>query len=126
MEKLSKEQINTAMKDPEHLKRWLMESDRRWLVFSTKDLMEALPYPGGQQALAEIISIYRDHRRTIPAGRTEKQKHINEVTSQEVEVEIPVYKDETLEIEELDRVIRYLASIASDKDLKWSIQNTPL
>lgn len=126
MENLTQEQINTAMKDPAHLKRWLLESGRRWMVFDMRDLVKALPWPTGAQALAEIISVYRDHRRTIPTGRTETQKQPDHVTGQEVEIEVPVYKDETLEIEELDRAIRHLIGMASDKDPTWSLQNAPL
>ena len=69
--------------------------------------------------------MYRDHRRTISAG-TEKQKHLDNVTNQEVEVEVPIFKDETLELEELDRAIRYLVGLASEKDPNWSLLSTPL
>jgi len=123
---LSQEAINTAMKDPEHLKKWLQESGRRWMTFNTKDLIESIPWPAGAQALAEIISMYRDHRRAIATGRVEIQKHMDNVSSEEVGVEVPLYKDETLEIEELDRAIRHMIGLASEKDPKWNLQNAPL
>jgi hypothetical protein len=126
MKDLSKEQINTAMKDPNHLKKWLQESKRNWMVFNTKDLINSMPWPAGAQALAEIVSMYRDHRRAIATGRVEVQKQRDDVTDQEVDVEVPIYKDETLEIEELDRAIRHLIAEASEKDPKWSLQNAPL
>ncbi len=70
--------------------------------------------------------MYRDHRRAIATGRYETQKHVNHVTGKEVEVEVPVYKDETLEIEELDRAIRHLIGLASEKDPSWKLSNAPL
>lgn len=123
---LSQEQINTAMKDPEHLKKWLQESKRRWMTFNTKDLIAALPWPTGAQALAEIISVYRDHRRTIDTGRVEVRKVRDEVTGQEVEVDVPIFKDEILEIEELDRAIRHMIGLASAMDSGWKLTNAPL
>ena len=125
-ETLTQEAIRTAMKNPDHLKEWMQESDRRWMVFNTKDLIDALPWPSGARALAEIIAVYRDHRMTINTGRTKVEKQLNQVTGQEVEIDVPVYKDETLEIEELDRAIRHLIRIASEKDPNWNLQNQPL
>jgi hypothetical protein len=114
------------MKDPNHLKKWLQESGRKWMTFNTKDLVEALPWPMGAQALAEIISMYRDHRRTIATGRVEKMMQMDNVAGKEVEIEVPIYKDENLEIEELDRSIRHQIGLASQKDPTWSLQNAPL
>lgn len=125
-EQLTPEAINCAMKDPAHLKQWMQESKRKWMTFNTKDLVEALPWPTGAQALAEIISIYRDHRRTIPTGDVEVQQHQDEVTGQMVDVKVPLFKDEGLEIEELDRAIRHLISLASEKDPAWKLTNAPL
>ena len=123
---LSQEQINTAMKDPNHLKKWLEESGRKWLTFNTKDLVNAMPWPEGAQAFAQIISMYRDQRRTIATGRVEIQKHIDNVSDKEVDVEVPIFKDETLEIEELDRAIRHMIGLASKKDPSWKLTNAPL
>lgn len=125
-ENLSEEAARTAMKNPAHLKRWLLASGRRWLVFDARDLVEALPWPEGAQALAEIVSAYRNYRRSIATGRSETQKQTDHVTGQEVEVEVPIFKDETLEIEELDRAIRYLIGVASEKDPTWRLDAAPL
>lgn len=125
-EQLTPEAIATAMKNPVHLKRWMEASGRRWLIFNTKDLIAALPWPTGAQALAEIISVYRDHRRTIDTGRVEVRKVRDEVTGQDVEVEVPIFKDEILEIEELDRAIRHMIGLASAMDSGWKLTNAPL
>ena len=60
---LTKEQIDTAMKSPEHLRGWLEASGRRWLVFDGIELIKALPWPAGVDALMQIIAAYRDERR---------------------------------------------------------------
>ena len=96
------------------------------MTFNTNDLVDALPWPGGARALAEIISAYRDHRRAIPTGRYETQTHTDNVAGGEVEIKVPLYKDETLEIEELDRAIRHMIGLASAKDPGWDLQNAPL
>lgn len=76
--------------------------------------------------MAEIVTMYREHRRTQATGRSEKQEHFDDVTDRTVSVDVPLYKDETLEIEELDRVIRHLIGLATEKDPGWSLQNAPL
>ena len=65
---LTPEQVKTALKDPKHLKRWLDATDRRWLVLSGMDLVDALPWPDGAAALMQVIACYRDHRRVVPTG----------------------------------------------------------
>ena len=122
----SPEALRTAMKDPDHLKEWLSESGRPFLIFVAKDLVDALPWPDGAQALAEIIHCYRVHRNAIANGETETQTYHDTVAGGEVTVEVPLYKDETLELAEIDRTIRYLTGLASEKDPLWSLQNPPL
>jgi hypothetical protein len=51
---------------------------------------------------------------------------MDNVAGKEVEIKVPIYKDETLEIEELDRAIRHMISLASEKDSSWKLTNTPL
>ncbi len=119
-EKLSVEQIRTAIKDPKHLKQWLAETDRKFLIFDTADLIDGLPWPDGVDALLQIIAAYRDQRRTIPSGRTEVQKH------QGHNINVALMKDENLEIEEIDRAIRDLIGQATNLDRSWSLENAPL
>jgi len=112
---------NSAMKDPEHLKLWLEKSGRRYLVFDGLELVDSLRFPEGVDRFMEIVACYSNHRRTIPSGRFEEQ----EEPTLGKRVTIPVMKGETLEIGELDRVIRYLVRQITDKEPTWSLDNPP-
>jgi hypothetical protein len=119
---LSQEQLNTAMRSPVHLKQWLDATHRRWLVFNAVELMDALPWPSGVDAFMQVVMAYRDHRRTIESGRTEL---VEEPLTGE-RVEVPVYKDEGLEVEELDRAIRYLVGQIREKRPEWSLEQASM
>ena len=115
-EPLPVESIRTAIQTPDHLLKWLEASGRRWLVFSGVDIAKGLPWPHGHEALQQIIDAYRDHRRVQDSGHTEVIDG----------VAVPVMKTEMLEIEELDRAIRYLIGQATEKDPTWKLENPPL
>jgi hypothetical protein len=119
---LKPEQVRTAMKSPEHMKQWLDASGRRWLVFNAIELVDALPWPDGHDILGQVVACYRDHRRVIETGRTERLK--NPDTGEQAEV--PVYKTEFLEKEELDRAIRYLVAQMMQLDPAWSLEQPSL
>lgn len=119
---IRRRQIATAMKDPEHLKRWLRASGHGWLVMNTTELIDALPWPGGVETLMEIIHVYGEHRRTIDSGRREIQKE--PVTG--TDVEVVIHKDDLLEVEELDRAIRFLTAQIYEKKPDWSLTDTPM
>ena len=57
---------NTAIQSPEHLKRWLQETGRRYLVLRTDDLVDALPWPDGVDALIQVLEAYRQQRLAQP------------------------------------------------------------
>ena len=111
---VSEAQAVTAMKSPEHLKRWLQESGREWLVFSATDLVDALrdPWPGALQTFQSLLEAYDDHRRTIPSGEMEKVKHPD--TGEEVDVE--VMKTETLTRKEKHDVIAFLERLIREDE----------
>ena len=116
-------QKNVAIKSPEHLKQWLSETGRRFLVFNALDLVDALPWPGGHEALVQIIMAYRDHRYAVPTGVSVTAPHAFHPGET---INVPITKTEFLEIEEMDRAIRDLIGQASAKDPKWSLENSPL
>ena len=118
----SKILLNVAMKEPGHLKKWLQESGRRWLVFDSLELVDSLPFPDGLDTLMQIIACYRDHRRAIPSGGFEEMP--DPTLGQKVRV--PLMKDENLEVAEMDRLIRYYIGKASEKDPNWKLDNPPL
>ena len=122
MDEKTKRLLRIALKDPEHLKRWLQETGRRWMVLDSVDLVDALPWPDGVDALIQILACYRDHRQGRSSGRTEKMK--DPILGRQVEV--PIMKTDVLEIEEMDRAIRHLIRQASEKDPTWKLENPPL
>lgn len=113
---------NVAMKDPEHLKKWLLATGRKYLVLDAIDLVNSLPFPDGVDSFIQIMSCYEDYRRTKPTGRVRVEV---EPTLQQ-KVEVPVMKTQNLEMEELDRAIRFLIRQITEKDPKWTIENNPL
>lgn len=118
MEEMSQRLIRTSLKDPEHLKKWLDESNRRYLVFDSLDLVDSLPFPAGIDSLMQLIACYRDHRATKPSGRAEKSSLVSGE-----DVEIPIMKTDVLEVEELDRAIRFLVGQITELDAGWSLEN---
>jgi hypothetical protein len=120
IEEQSKRLLRIAIQDPEHLKRWLEESGRSWLVFNSLDLVDALPFPDGVDAFMQLIACYRDYRSAIPSGRTET---IMDPTLGK-EVTTSIMKTDNLEVEELDRAIRFLIGQITELDPSWDI-NTP-
>lgn len=124
---LSREQVNVAMRDRDHLKRWLQETGRRYIVLDGHDLVDALwDVDGAMDALLSVLAMYRDHRRAVPSGRVERTTE--PMTG--AQVEVTLFKDETLELDELDRAIRFLINLASLEAQHigepWSLDNNPL
>ena len=114
--------FRVSIKDPEHLKRWLDESGRRWLVFDAIDMVDALPFPDGLNSLIQIIACYRDHRSIKPSGRVEKQAD----PTLGNEVDVPIMKTDVLEPDEIDRAIRFLVGQITELVPDWDLNNTPL
>ena len=121
----------TGLHDMDHLKKWLAETDRAWLVFKSADLVDALSPLLGQdgepvalQSLQQIIAAYAAHRATQVADTA-----VHEVVAPDgtkTSVTESTYKDERLTIEELDRAIRALVRQMFDRDPNWSLENAPL
>lgn len=96
--------LNVAIKSKDQLIRFLNNSGRRFFVMKSEDLITSLPhFEDGVLAIQNIVSCYRDHRRTIPSDRTELVA--NPITASAVEV--TVMKDEALEPEEYDDLIEW-------------------
>lgn len=89
------EKTATAQTDPEALKRWLVASGRKFLIFNGMDLVDALNWPEGHQQFQQIIETYRNHRQTKQSNRMETQR-----TLEGVDVSVIVAKGEALEPEE--------------------------
>ena len=120
-QQISEARMRTAMASPNHLRVWAEASGRRWLVFHTGELIDALPWPAGVEAFMQIVAAYRDHRAAIPSGRVEVVTH--PLTGEKHK--IPITKGETLEVDELDRAIRYLIGQITEKDPTWTLTSPP-
>lgn len=99
---INDEAIRTAIKDRQHLIRFLNTSGRQFWVMRSEHLVEALPDPvgdvlengkviqeGSVRYVQNIVSMYRDHRRTIPG---DKEGSV---------------RDEVLEVSEFDALIEW-------------------
>ena len=105
-----------SIKDKAHLKRWLQASGRTWLVFHALDLVDALSWPDGVDLFMQVVACYREHRASLETGRHETQE--SPVTGKEVQVSI--FKGETLEVEEMIQAVRALIGQIRGKDPTWT------
>jgi len=110
--------IQVSMKDPEHMKRWLRESGRPFIVFKADDVIDALPWPHGAEALQQVSDAYDHHRATIPTGRTRTE--VDPITKEKVEV--PVMKGQQLERDEMEALIRFYVNAISENDPTWKLE----
>lgn len=117
----------TAIRDPEHLKAWLLATHRDFVIFQACDLVDALEWPTQVTALSAIISAYRQHRNgqaaeTVPCPR----KHgagTGAGTSKDVctlchnhGIVVTRGKDETLELDEMKEAVSWLLAKIHAKD----------
>jgi len=105
-----------SLASADKLKQWLSASGRRWLVFNVIDLVDALPWPAGHEALQQLVAAYGGHRATMETGGVDAT-----LTPPQ-----PIYKGEQLEVEELDRAIRYLVGQITERDPSWRLTNPAL
>lgn len=66
MPKTILQQSSVAMQSPAHLKQWLRETGRSFVIFKSEDLIDALPWPEGVETVIALVEGYRQHRLTIP------------------------------------------------------------
>lgn len=125
-------QQRVALTDPDHLLRWLRESNRTFLVLHAPDLVEGLRHltdeegePVGLQALQQLVNAYRAERLTQPSGEVRKER-VRAPDGTETTVDTVVMKDDTLTTVELDRAIRQLTREMFDRRPSWSLADAPL
>lgn len=116
---LNDAQLKTAITSRDHLIRFLNASGREFFVMRSEDLIRALPEPFGDVVeggkvvqegsvtfVQNLVSCYRDHRRTIESGRVEQ---IEDPLAPAAlgKVTVPIMKDEFLEADELDALVEW-------------------
>ncbi len=119
---LHERQMKLAMASAKHLKLWMRESGRTWIVINSDELVDALPWPGGVQEVMDLITLLAQHRSTKPSGRFSKVK--DPLTGEMVEVSIQ--KSEAMEPDELDRAIRFLVAEMRKHKPAWSLDDSAL
>lgn len=97
-----------GLDSPEKLKRWLLETGREYIVLLSADLVDALPWPSGVEALQQIVHAYSQHRRALDAPRLPQLD-----LALQPPIQDPSRKAETLDADELEDAIRCLV-----RDLK--------
>lgn len=111
-----------AMKDLNHFRRWIQESDREFLTFNSKDLIDALEFaPENLELVQQIVQCYRQHRMAI---KYDTKIEIEPITGEEIEVSI--CKDDRLTVAEMDRLVRKLAGQLFDRSPGWSLDSEPI
>lgn len=113
---------NVAIKSPDKLKEWLLASDRAWVIFNSIDLVDSLPWPEGVDDMSRVVACYARYRQTVPSSRVDKVK--DPVTGESIEV--PKFKTDQLEKEEVDRLIRFLIRQQSERFPEWKLDDPPL
>lgn len=98
---LSRAQDAVAVKDPEHLIRFLVGSDLSYLVFHAPTLVRGLPWPTGVDALMQVIAAYNSERRLDDTGWATQ-------SAQDAAVPVPITKDDRLFLGEIDDAIAQL------------------
>lgn len=101
-------QQRTAMKDPKHLRQFLLSSDRRFLVFNALDMVDALPWPDGHAALIQCVAAYNHARAAELNGLATKSRVNDPRTGSPALLEVKMTKHELLEPEEIDEAILQL------------------
>jgi len=121
--KLTREEVakaleNVALKDKEHLKRWLVDSGRKYLVLDSVHLVDSLPFPEGIQLLQSMLNCYREYRRGIPTGDKAREKNPIDGT----DCFVDIMHEEVLSVSELDLAIRYLINQLTNIDSAWKLE----
>lgn len=116
---LSERQMRVAMTDRTHLKQWLRESGRSWVIFDSDHLVDALPWPDGVEVFIQLVACYRDYRATVETGETQQ------VTNPETGrlEEMPFFHPETLTLVEMERAIQWLIQQIRDIDPNWDLSS---
>lgn len=129
---ISRSAAATAMASPKQLKDWLNASGRRYIVFVADDVVDALPWPGGVEALTQVTECYRQHRAVEIAeekpcpkcggqfpklGKNIGANECGACNGSGVERR---YKSDVLEPDEMKQAVQFLIDQIRKSDPNWS------
>lgn len=107
-----------SLKDKDTLKNYLLDSGRRYMIFNSVHLVDALSFPTGIAMLQTIIHQYKEHRNTIPTGNYRSEK--NPVDSQFVSV--PIMLEDKFNLDEMKDLVKFLLNKITDMDPSFRIE----
>jgi hypothetical protein len=108
------EQLRVAMGDPNRLALWAEQTGRGFIVLNTRHLIRALEWPAGIQLVQQVVSAYRDFRRTLPDAYREQVTATDHATGRQVTVETDVMLDETPSLDEIAALRKQLDDMEAD------------
>ncbi|MBN2260702.1 MAG: hypothetical protein JW702_09160 [Clostridiales bacterium] len=93
---------NIALGNKDQLKKWLIESNRRYLIFDAIHLVDSLDLKG-IESFIEIVRMYAQYRCGIDSGYKKIEKNM-----MGEDCEVPIFLDEVLSNDEIKRLIAWL------------------
>ena len=115
-----------AIKDPIHLKQWLLATGRHWIVLKSADLVDGLPWPDGVDVLMQIVEAYRQHRCAIPVEwapcpktRLHQSGRTCDLCRNQGQV-ITRSKSDLLELDEMKEACVWLINQIREKESSWT------
>lgn len=67
-EEMKEARDRISLKDKDHLKKWLIESGRKYLIFNSSHFVDALSMED-LEVFQQLLLKYKNYRNTIPTGR---------------------------------------------------------
>lgn len=103
----------TAIQSKDHLIRWLLSTNRNYIVLDSIQFVRSLPdgegFVRGIEMLQQILSCYREHRGTLPAGYSAKIE-----AGMAAGQMAPVMRGETFDVEEWDDLLAWAATARAE------------
>lgn len=87
---------NTSLRSKEQLRKFLLRTGRKWLVFNAIDLVDSLSWPEGVTTLQAIINCYKEQRCFENSLRGDQ-----------------------LDLDEIKECVQFLKVLGKEKDPSW-------
>lgn len=104
-----------GFRDKAHLKAFLTQSGRKYLVLNALDLVEAMTFPEGVELVQQVISMYGQHRATKETGWVHAMPEAFKAKFRQRGMSPPatmtVMVDELPTLEEIDEAIEQLTTL---------------
>lgn len=115
-----------SIKSAAHLKAWLIASGRQFIVFPSGDLVDALPWPGGVEALIQIVEAFRQHRVSLgvewaacPRAALHRAGQTCDICRNQNQI-VARTKTDALELDEMKAAAVFLLNQVREKEPTWN------